>query len=520
MKRIRLLALALLCSGGTALAETVLRVAPHSNLTILDPVWTTAYITRNHGYLIYDTLFGTDEAGAIKPQMGSEWNAAPDGRSYTFTLREGLRFHDGAPVTSEDVIASLERWGKRDALGQELFAVTERWQALTPRQFRLHLKEPYGLVLESLGKPSSNVPFIMPKRVAQTPADKQLDDNTGSGPFIFLRAEWKPGERIVYRRNPDYRPRAEPPSGTTGGKRALVDRVEWHIIKDPQTQVNALLAGEIDLVEALPFELYASIKADSRVRIVDPYPPGFQLFLRLNHLHPPFDDVRVRRAALAAINQTLVLRAQVGTADLYRVCPSFYPCRAAGRLTNSGLEPLARFDAKTARQLLRQSNYAQQAIVLLQQTDLAPIAKVPLVVAQLLRQAGFKVDVQAMDWQTLVARRAKREPPAKGGWNAFATWVVTGDLSNPVGIIPLNAACDKAWFGWPCDAAIQQLRQRYSRTLDAPTRQALAERIHARAAEVVTHIPLGEFNIPAAMRSNVSGLVRAPALLFWGIEKR
>jgi len=163
----------------------VLRVVPHSNLSILDPIWTTQYMARNHGYMIYDTLFGTDEKSQVRPQMVDKWTVSPDRRLWRFTLRAGLQFHDGAPVTGEDVIASLARWGKRDAMGKKLMTFVERMDARGRDEIRIFLREPCGFVLEALGKPSSNVPFIMPRRVAETPADKQIEDYVGSGPYVF-----------------------------------------------------------------------------------------------------------------------------------------------------------------------------------------------------------------------------------------------------------------------------------------------------------------------------------------------
>ncbi len=503
------------CSAENA---KILRVVPHSNLTILDPVWTTAYITRNHGYMIYDTLFGTDEQGAVRPQMVEKWSVSEDKLVYTFTLRAGLAFHDGAAVTSEDAVASIARWGKRDVMGQALMAATDRLEKVDARTFRLTLKAPYALVLESLGKTSSHVPFVMPKRVADTPADRQIESTIGSGPFMFQSQEWKPGERVVYVKNPKYVARSEPASGTAGGKLAKLDRVEWLIVKDSQTQVNALAAGEVDMIESVPFELYAGLKARADIRIVNYYPVGFQAFMRMNHLQPPFNNAKVRQAALAAMNQTAVLRAQVGVPELYAPCASIYPCKTA-YANERGLEALAKPNMKRARQLLGESGYDGTPVVLMQQTDLAPISKTPVVVAQLLRQAGFKVDLQAMDWQTLVSRRAKKDPPARGGWSAFVTWGVAADLSNPVSNNPLNAACEDAWFGWPCDSELQALRARFARTADEPTRKSLAEAIQVRAAAVVTHVPLGEYQIPAAARRSVSGVVIAPALVAWNISK-
>jgi peptide/nickel transport system substrate-binding protein len=511
-------ALALMLPALGVADSKVFKLTPHSNLTILDPIWTTAYITRNHGYMIYDTLFGTDEKGEVKPQMVDQWSASADQKTYTFTLRDGLVFQDGKLVTSEDVVASLTRWAQRDSMGQELAAFTDKMEAVDARTFRIVLKEPYGLVLASLGKVSSNVPFIMPRRVAATPPDKQIEEFIGSGPFVFKKDEWKPGEKVVYAKNANYRPRTEPASGTAGGKVVKVDRVEWIIIKDPQTQANALTAGEIDAIEALPFELYGALKGNAKIQVVNYYPAGFQAFLRMNHLQPPFNNPKVRQAALAAINQEAIMRTQVGVRELYRTCASFYPCQTP-YATTAALDMLVKPDMKRAQQLLKDSGYDATPVVLMQPTDLAPIAKAPVVVTQLLRQAGFKVDMQAMDWQTLVARRAKRDPPANGGWSAFITWTVAAEAMNPISNIPLNAACDKAWFGWPCDEEILKLRERFVRASDETQRKSIAEQIQRQAAATVTHVPLGEFSIPLAVRNGIKGIVNCPVLVGWNISK-
>ena len=235
MRRCVFFAFALAVFSCVNAQDKVLRVVPHSNLNILDPIWTTQYMARNHGYMVYDTLFGTDEKSRIQPQMVEKWTVSPDQRLWSFTLRDGLAFHDGQPVTGEDVIASIQRWGKRDAMGQKLMTFVERMDSPKPDTFRMLLREPCGFVLEALGKPSSNVPFIMPKRVAETPADKQIEDATGSGPYIFAKEEFKPGDKAVYVKFAKYVPRKEPPSGSTGGKHVYVDRVEWNLaLRDAQ----------------------------------------------------------------------------------------------------------------------------------------------------------------------------------------------------------------------------------------------------------------------------------------------
>ncbi len=499
---------------------TVLRTVPHSNLAVLDPIWTTAYMSRNHGYMIYDTLFGTDEKGQIKPQMVEEWSVSPDKRLWTFKLRKGLEFHDGKPVTSEDVVPSIARWAKRDTLGQVLDGFIERMDAPAPDTFRLFLKEPCGFVLEALGKPSSNVPFIMPKRIAETDAFKQIEEHIGSGPYVFKRDEFKPGALAVYLKNAKYVPRKEPPSGTTGGKRVFIDRIEWVLaLRDAQTQVIALQKGEIDMIERVPFEQIVPLRAEKSIDLVIKDPIGFQYIGRFNHLHPPFNNPKVRLAAIAAFwDQEAFLKAQIGVKDLYKTCASMFTCGTT-YATTAGSEIQSKSNMRKAQTLLKESGYDGTPVVILKPTDIATINKLPDVGAQLLRQAGFKVDVQAMDWQTMVGRRAKKDAPDKGGWNLFFTAVVAPDTWNPIANFGLSGACDKAWFGWACDEKLEQLRAKFARSTDEAEKKKLASELQARGFEIGTHMPVGEYVAPSAVRKGVKGLVVGPGDFYWNIRK-
>jgi len=510
-------------AGATAMPasaqEKVLRVVPHSNLSILDPIWTTQYMARNHGYMIYDTLFGTDEKSRIQPQMVDKWTESPDHRLWTFTLREGLAFHDGKPVTGEDVVASIARWGKRDAMGQKLMTFVERMDSPSPNTFRIFLREACGFVLEALGKPSSNVPFIMPKRVAETDAFKQIDDYIGSGPYIFKRDEFKPGDKAVYVKNARYKPRKEKPSGTAGGKFVYVDRVEWNLaLRDAQAQVNALAKGEVDVLERPAFESYEQLRKADGVVLVTKDPLGFQYMGRFNHLHPPFNNPKVRQAALAAFSQEPFLRAQVGVKEFYKSCPSMFTCGTPyGSAKGSDIQ--SKSNMKKAQELLKASGYDGTPVVILKPTDLAAIQKLPDVGAQLLRQAGFKVDLQAMDWNTVVSRRAKKELPSQGGWNMFFTAWVAPDIWNPLTNAAVGANGEKSWFGWPADEQIEKLRDQFARETNETKKKALAEAIQARAFEIGTHAPLGEYVNPLATRKNISGWVIGPGDIYWNVKK-
>jgi peptide/nickel transport system substrate-binding protein len=506
--------------GTVAAQEKVLRIVPHSNLAILDPIWTTAYMSRNHGYMIYDTLFGTDENGKVKPQMVDTWTVSGDNRLWTFKLRKGLEFHDGKPVTGDDVIASLQRWGKRDAMGSALFQFVQRMDSPAPDTFRIFLGEACGFVLEALGKPGSSVPFIMPKRIAETDAFKQIEEHIGSGPHVFKKDEFKPGDKAVYLKNTKYVPRSEPPSGTTGGKQVFVDRVEWNLaLRDPQAQVNALQKGEIDILEQVPFDHLATVKADPNLQVPKYATYGNQYMARFNHLHKPFDNPKVRQAVIAAFNQEAFLRAQVGIKELYKPCGSMFMCGTPyGSLAGSDLQ--MKSNMRKAQELVKASGYDGTPIVVLKPTDLQSIGKLPDVAAQLLRQAGFKVELLAMDWQSLVGRRAKKDAPDKGGWHMFLTAWNAFDVWSPIANPTMDTRGEKSvWFGWATDDKLPALRNEFMRATDEGVKKKLADQIHARAFEIGTHVPLGEYDQPMGARKNISGFFITNGNIYWNIKK-
>jgi peptide/nickel transport system substrate-binding protein len=502
-----------------AFAQGTVKAVMHSDLKIVDPIWTTAYITRNHGYMIYDTLFAMDEKGDIKPQMVEKYDESADHLTFTFTLRDGLFWHDGAPVTAEDCVASIKRWGAKDALGQKLMTFVEGLTAQGPNVFTIKLKEPTGLLIFGLGKPSSNVPFMMPKRVAETDPNTQISDFTGSGPFVFKREEWKPGDKAVYAKFDKYKPRSEPASGLAGGKVVKVDRVEWLAISDQQQTVNALLAGEIDYIEQPSHDLLPLLKADNAIKLVDSNPLGNQYTFRPNHLQKPFDNPKVRQALLYAFNQKDFLNATMGNPEYYKTCKALFVCGSTLG-SEKGMEDVLESNVQKAQALLKEANYDGTPIVLLHSTDLQVLTNLAPVAKQLMEKAGFKVDMQSMDWQTVVARRVKKDPANAGGWHGMLTSWVSADVLNPVMTGFVNASCDKAAFGWPCDPQLEKLRDDFARATDPAKQKEIAEAVQLREREVVTHIWLGQWYQPVAARKTIDGILVAPAPVFWNVTKK
>jgi peptide/nickel transport system substrate-binding protein len=514
------LALAAALALSTPADAKAITAVMHSDLRIIDPGFTTAYITRDHGYMVYDTLLATDANFKIQPQM-ADWKVSDDKLTYTFTLRDGLKWHDGAPVTAEDCVASLKRWGKNDGMGQKLMDFTASLEATDDKTITLRLKEPYGLVLESIGKPSSLVPFMMPKRMAETPPGQQIKEQIGSGPFKFVQAEFQPGVKAVYEKNKDYMPRKEAPSWTSGGKVVKVDRVEWITMPDAQTAVNALQSGDIDFMENPSWDILPVLKANADLKVEALDKVGFQTVGRMNFLHPPFDNVKVRRAAFMAMNQKDVLDALVGNPEYYRICGAVFVC-GTPLATDVGSESLVKGDGMAeARKLLAESGYDGAPIVIMAPGDVVTLKAQPVVAAQLLREAGFKVDLQATDWQTVVARRASQKPPKEGGWNMFFTNWSGADVGNPVANVSVGGRGTKGgWFGWAEDAKIEAMRDAFARSSSPEEQKKIAAEIQKENYDQVIYIPLGQYLAPSAWRKSLSGVLEGPATpIFWNIDK-
>jgi peptide/nickel transport system substrate-binding protein len=504
-----------LLPAGDAAAESILRMAKTSIPRILDPHFTTSFTERDFGYLVYDTLFAVDKNFQPKPQMVQSWTVSPDRLTYTFVLRDGLAFHDGAPVTAADCVTSVQRWAQRDAVGQKLASFTKEWQVVDAKTFRLVLKEPYELVLTSLGKVGAAVPFIMPERIAKTPITEAVKEFTGSGPFILDQAAGTTGVKLVLRRNQKYVPRAEPFEWASGGKVPKVDVFEWIEFRDPMTAVNALTNGEIDMIHELPHDLAPLLEADPKIKVIVYNETGQLGFVRFNFLHPPFDDVKMRRAVAHAIIQEDFLKGLVGDPKYYKVCQSIYSCGSPYETQAA----VPKQDMALARKMLKEAGYDGKAVIQFYPTNSATAGPLSEVLTRVLRDAGLNLDVQAMDWQTFTRKRLTQAPPSQGGWNiALSTW--TGpDVVDPIVNASISGAGKDAPWGWPSFPEVEKLRDQFAREPDAAKRKQLAEEIQKVVYDQAIYIPTGTFRALAAYRTNVKGVVPAPALMIWNISK-
>ncbi|WP_159587749.1 ABC transporter substrate-binding protein [Chelativorans xinjiangense] len=507
-------------SPSQASAETTLYYAPSSDLASLDPIASTGSVPKIHALMIYDTLFAIDGKGIVQPQMVENYTLSEGGLTYRFTLREGLKWHDGVPVTPEDCIASLKRWGAADTSGKLLFDFIKEFRVVDRSNFEFELNEPFGATIEVLGRSLSRIPFIFPERVAMTDPGTPITDYTGSGPFIFVEEEWVPGNKLVYRKNPDYVPRNEPASGWAGGKVVKVDRVVWNIQPDKQSAMTALLAGEIDIWEGVPSDLLPILEADPTVKFEDS--TGWFAYLMVNHRHPPFDNVKAREALAWLIDQTAYLQVMVGNPSLYFTCASMYDCKSASA-SDVNSEAIAGYDPEKARQLFEESGWDfSQPIVILDPTDEPEIHAAMLLTTDRLRSIGLTVDHQAMDWATLTKRRAVTGPTSEGGWDIMMTFGASTTFGDPFFHSRFGVDCEKPYLAGACDKELQDLRLAWAKAGSHDERVGIAGDFQARAFSLHTPwYPLGQWAVPYAVSTKIDGFIAGINYpVFWNIEKQ
>ena len=498
----------------------VLRFIPQANLSSLDAVAGTQYVVRNAAMLVWDTLYGVNSRLEPKPQMADSAEASEDGRTWTFKLRPGLTFHDGSPVLPKDIAASLKRWMVRDSMGQIIAAQLLGMDGPDDRTFRIRMSKPFPKMLFALGKSNAPMALIMPERIASTDPFKLITEYVGSGPMAFSLKEWVPGAKAVFTKFAGYKPRDEPSDWSAGGKRVYFDRIEWTIIPDAATAAAALQNGEADWWENPVPDLVPVLKGTPSLAVDIADPLGNIGDMRLNHLNPPFNDVRARRAVMMALNQADFMHAVVGDDPaLWRACPSYFTPGTPAYTTQGGsvLEGPRQYDA--AKALLKEAGYNGEKIAMLVPTDVAITKAEGDVAADMLGRIGMNVDYQALDWGTVGARRASKAPVAQGGWNIFFTWHAGADCINPAPYTALLANGDKAWFGWPHSDAVQAGIADWYAAPDAAAEKAALARTNSAAFEDVVYCPTGFFLGYQSWNKRISGVVKAPFPVFWDVKK-
>jgi peptide/nickel transport system substrate-binding protein len=502
-----------------AASATTLKFVPYADLALLDPM-AGALVTRNHVLMVFDTLFALDASGNAQYQMLAGHTVDADQKVWTLTLRDGLFFHDGTPVLARDVVASLRRWAVGDPFGQALIAATDDLSAANDKQVVFRLSRPFPLLPQALGKPTINIPAIMPERLAAAPAGRMLTEMVGSGPFRFLPDERVSGARNVYAKFEKYVPRDGVASFCAGPRIAYFDRVEWLTTPDPSTQASALQAGEVDWVEQPVMDLVPSLKADHNliVEVVETH--GLIGQMRFNQLYPPFDNPGIRRAVLHAISQKEFMTAVAGEADSSVINDRVGFFDPQSRYASDvGMENFsANPDLGALRKDLMAAGYAGEKVVFLGAADVPRITAVCEVGADVLTKLGLNVEYVSLDWGTIVQRNMRQQPVSEGGWSVFAAMTGGLDWDNPACNAGLRGNGRAAVAGWPTAPKLEALRDQWLHATDFPTQKALAADMQRQAFIDVPVVPLGLYYQPVAYRNDLTGMMKG-LVLFTGVRR-
>jgi len=507
-------------SLGQGAAARVLKFVPQSDLTVIDPVLTTAYVTRNHSFLIYDQLYGYDSELMPKPQMVEGHTVEDDGKRWTFRLREGLLFHDGEPVRGRDCIASIQRWAKRDSLGQALMARVAEMTSPDDRTFVIRLNKPYGPMLDTLAKIGPSALFVMPERIAATDSFTSIQEVVGSGPFRWKADERIVGARVVYERFDRYTPRADGEiAWSAGPKITHFDRVEWHVLPDAATKAAALQNGEVDWWENPPNDLVPLLSGARSVKLQRANPLGTVGSGIFNCLIPPFDKVQARRAVMLAMSQADFMTAVAGTEPgIWRDNVGIFTPETP-LASDAGMEMISSpRDLDRARAELKASGYNGERVVLMAASDNPSLSALGDVGHDLLKKLGMNVDYMVADWGTVVQRRASKEPIDKGGWNMFHTTWTGLDSLNPLTYQVVRANGHDAWFGWPDVPEAEKLRLAWIDAPDLASQKRIAAEFQKVALENAIYLPTGQYFASTAFRSDITGVLEG-LYAFWNVRR-
>ena len=508
------------CGSGASTAgasETTLRIIQTASLSSLDPIWTTSPGTRDYGFLVFDQLVASDAQLQPQPQMAEGWTIEDGGKAYLFALRDGLKFHDGAPVRPQDCIASIRRWAARDGFGGVAMKQVAAMEPVDDKHFRIRLKQPFPLLLRALAKSSAPACLIMPERMANTDPTKQVTEAIGSGPYRFLKEEWVPGSKAAFARFDGYVPRKEPTSGLAGGKRAGAPRLELTQIGDASTALGALQAGEQDYWDIPPSDLIATLKADPNIVVAPRFTLPASFMLQFNHLQPPFDKLAVRQALAMAIDQRQIVHAAIGDPALIHPCTSYFTCGTPYG-SEDGSEILKTADQAKAKAALAASGYKGEKVVLLAASE-GVFASVGPAVEDVMRKIGLNVDMVTLDFASMTQRRTNKGTVDKGGWNAFLTGWLGTDILDP-GVHPmLRGAGGAGYSGWADDPKIEELRSAWTMAATPAEQTRLAHELQLEACRTLPYIPLGSANSLCAYRKSVTGIFKAPAPAYFNLGK-
>jgi len=476
--------------------QRTLRFVPMAAYSSPDPIWTSAIVVQTHALMVWDMLYGVDINLMPHPQMCAGHEVSDDRLTWTFTLRDGLLFHDGEKVRAVDCITSIARWSQRNSFGQLLEVATQEMKALDDKRFSIRLKAPFPQMLYALGSQGC---YIMPERLAKVSANEAIKEFVGSGPFRFRQDLWVSGVRSVYEKFDRYVPRQEAADYLSGGKQVHFDAVDW--------------------VDQPLFDLVPLLKRSPGLTVQQLDPFGLIGVIAINHLQPPFNDPKLRRALLPAIDQKEYIAAVLGDQAAYASYPVGYFTVGSPMASEAGMSNLTGpRDLDLARKLVKESSYKGETILIMDPGDQPQMHAMAEVTAATLQKIGIKTELIAMDWGSVLTRRSVKKPVAEGGWNLFNTRLAGLGAADPANA-SLKGNGERAWFGWPTEPRLDKLRSAWFNAEDLATQKKVSAEMQEVAFEALPYIPLGQWSQPTAFRANLSGHLRGGNPMFWNLKR-
>ncbi len=492
-----------LAAPGEPQAGGVIHVATNAEPGTLDWQSSTATATRLVAWHVFEGLFALDRNYEVKPLLAERYWLSPDELRYTIRLRPRIKFQNGKPVTPEDVIASLERWGKLSSGGRETFKFIKQVKKVDEVTIEIDLVRVFTPLITNLGDPKQAA-VIMPRSVVESSGLQPSGELIGTGPYIFKR--WTPGQEIVLARNPAYASRSEDWGGLTGRKVAYADEIDFFPVTDPQVRLAGVSTGQYDLALELPQDLYTNVKANSHlaVDIVGVFSWTGAVF---NKARGPFTDERLRQAALYAMKPVDLMTAAIGPQEFWRLSPGLFFPEQGGLYSTAGSEIYNHQNLAKARALMKEAGYHGQTIVLMSTKDSSWNNNAAQVLAPELQAVGFNVDSQVYDWPTLLSRRTKQDL-----WDIFLTGF--SPSIDPTAVIFFGST----WPGWYQSAAMDELLSQWAKTpvTDSGARKTLMDKIQVLFYKEVPVAKIGDyFGLEVYNNQHLHGYTSYFDVRFW-----
>lgn len=484
--------------------DAVLRVAINAQPPTIDPLISTATISRDIALQIFEPLITINSGLQPEPMLAESYEVSEDGKTITFELRQGVKFHNGQEMTAEDVVASMERWQGISSRAKAAFS-NSTFKADGDYTVILEMDKPNSTALPVLSS-STQMPAIMPKEIAEAAGDQPVTEFIGTGPFQFV--EWKQDQYIKLEKYDDYVSSADPADGPAGKREALVDEILFMIATDSSTRLAGIKSGEYDIATTIPFNNFDQIESDSNVNAYME-PSGFNIIV-FNKKEGPFADQKIRQAVAATLDMEAILQASFSDEQFYEMNAGIMLKQQADWYTDAGKENYNQKDPEKGKALLEEAGYKGEEVTFITSREYEDFYNASVVIKEQLEAIGMKVNLEVFDWATVV--ESQGEPSA---YDAFITGF--GINTDPTQLLFLNSKNE--WAGWTESDKIDQLIEDIRASSTQEEAKSIYEELQLEIWDYLPILKLGDKNFLYAVNKNVEGFQDVIGMVLWNVKK-